>query len=356
MNFRILHVASGREWRGGQRQVWLLARGLAALGVPQTVLTGTGTILASRLAEAGISVREVGWSMGIDPRAAMSAIIAARKEPVVLHAHDAHAAVLASFARRWARRPFIATRRTNFPLSRPGAWAVADRVVAISAAVRATLERSGIQRSRLVVIPSGIDIAETRAAERMDVRARLDLPPEALLVVAVGALTIEKGHEDLIAAIALLRESMPLVHLVIAGAGPLRARLEQQAISAGIRDRVHLLGHLPEAASLIAEANLFVLPSREEGLGTSILEAFALDVPVLATRVGGVPDLVGADAGLLVPPADTAALAGAISRFLGDGTLRQSCISGARLRLPAFTASGMAESHRTVYRSLVPDH
>jgi glycosyltransferase involved in cell wall biosynthesis len=356
MNLRVLHVASGREWRGGQRQVWLLARGLAALGIPQAVITGTGSVLATRLKEVGIPVHDVGWTLGLDPRAAMAAIIAARREPVVLHAHDAHSAVLASFARRWTRRPFVATRRTNFPLSRPGAWARADRVIAISSAVRATLERSGIPPSRLVVIPSGIDVAETRLAEPLGIRETLGISAAAPLLVTVGALTVEKGHEHLISALALLRESMPEIHLVMAGSGPLRSQLERQANEAGVSGQVHLLGNLPEAARLIAEADLFVLPSREEGLGTSVLEAFALRKPVLASAVGGVPDLVGTDAGVLVPPADPAALAGAIRRILGDPALRDQCVAAAEQHLAAFTSSGMADRHRTVYRSLVSVH
>ena len=131
---RIVHLASGREWRGGQNQVLLLARALAnrPAEVEQIVVTGRGSLLAERLVAAGVPVREVGWNVGLAPGALLGAVAEARRGPALFHAHDAHALTLAGAAAALTRSPFVATRRVDFHLRRSGFWARADRIIAIS--------------------------------------------------------------------------------------------------------------------------------------------------------------------------------------------------------------------------------
>jgi hypothetical protein len=133
---RVVHVASGREWRGGQRQVWLLARELARTGaVEQVVVTGAASELARRLDDERIPVHCARWTAGLDPRVLPSIVSESRSDHAVLHAHDAHALTLAGIGARLTGTPFIATRRVDFPLRRRGFWGRADRVIAISRAV-----------------------------------------------------------------------------------------------------------------------------------------------------------------------------------------------------------------------------
>ena len=130
---RIIQIASGREWRGGQNQVWLLARALAArTDLAQVVVTGRGTLLEERLRDAGVAVRSVGWRAGLSPSALFGAVREASRQPALLHAHDAHSLTLAGLASRLTGTPYLATRRVDFPLRRPGFWVSADRLIAIS--------------------------------------------------------------------------------------------------------------------------------------------------------------------------------------------------------------------------------
>ena len=157
---RILHLASGREWRGGQRQTWLLARDLSSVkGIEQIVVTARGSELARRLSQDSVPVREVSWRIGIDPRAGLAAWQAARNADL-LHAHDAHAVAIAAAVSRFTGKPFIATRRMARPLQAPKPWQQAVKVIAISEAVRASLVQSRIDPARIEVIPPAIDVRQ----------------------------------------------------------------------------------------------------------------------------------------------------------------------------------------------------
>jgi glycosyltransferase involved in cell wall biosynthesis len=141
---------------------------------------------------------------------------------------------------------------------------------------------------------------------------------------------------------------------VIAGDGPLFPDLIQQVQHAGLEERVHFAGHVSNAWGIIREADVFVMSSREEGLGTSILDAMALDIPVAATRAGGIPEMLEDGAGLLVPVGDGVQLGRAVSSLIRDKELRLRITERASRRLARFTARAMADGVRSVYRSILP--
>lgn len=355
MTGTVVHVASGREWRGGQRQVWLLARELQRRGeVTQAVVTGLGSELAGRLEGDGVPVVPAVWRAGLDPRALAAVIGAARRGAVLLHAHDAHAVTLAGIASLLTRVPLVATRRVDFPLRRRGLWARAARIIAISEAVATVLSNDGIPADRLVVVHSGVDLDVVRAAAPFGLRARLGLAEESPVAVTVGALVPHKDHATLIHAARRLTERFPSLHWAIAGDGELLGVLEWLRDQLGLGDRVHFLGRIPEPEGLIAEADVFVMSSREEGLGTSVLDAMARGIPVASTTAGGLGEMLGGGAGLLVPAANPEALAEAVARILGDPSLRSALVARAAEAVRHFTAERMAGEVLAVYRSCAP--
>jgi glycosyltransferase involved in cell wall biosynthesis len=343
-------VASGREWRGGQAQVLLLARELRALGVPQEVVTGRGTELAHRLRAAGVPVREAPWTLSLDPRV-LPAISAGLSGAAVIQAHDAHALRLAGWAAR-GRRPIVAVRRVAFPLRRPGWWGRVARVVAVSEAVREQLLRDGVAPGRVVTIPSAVDAAGLRAARRPGGRGRLGLPAGARLAVTPAALTREKGHRTLLAAAAILRSAVPDLHWALAGSGPERAPLRREAERLGVGDRLHWLGQVEDVASLLAEADVVVVPSLSEGLGTAALEALALGVPLVASGVGGLVEILSDGAGLGVPPGDGRALADAVRRVLTDPALCAQLVARSEVTLARHDPARMARAVLGMYASV----
>ena len=352
---RVIHLASGREWRGGQNQVLLLARALAARtsDIEQIVITGRRSRLAERLVAEGVPVRAVGWRAGLSLAALAGTIREAVRGPALIHAHDAHALTIAGVAGILTGAPYLATRRVDFPLRRPALWRRAERIIAISDAVRSVLLADGIAPERVVRVHSGIDLEAVRRTRSGDIRARLGLPESGPLAVAVGALVAHKDHATLIGAAAALHRTRPGLHWVIAGEGPLRGALEDRIAAHTLGERVHLPGHVSEPLRLIAAADVFVMSSREEGLGTSVLDAMALDVPIAATRAGGIPEMLDQGAGLLSPPGDAGALADSVARILDDQALRASLVGRAQDRVEEFSATAMAEGVLAVYRSIV---
>ncbi|HEX5634712.1 MAG TPA: glycosyltransferase [Gemmatimonadales bacterium] len=348
---RVVHVAAGREWRGGERQVWLLARELARLGVPQVLVTARDSVLARRAREAGVDVVEAGWSIGLDPRALLTTISQTRALPATIHAHDPHALRLALLARP-AGAPLVATRRVTFAVRAGGTWTRADRVIAISEAVARALVAGGVARERIAVIPSAVPVAEIARATPGGWRARLHLPADAPLLVNVAALTPEKGHEVLLESAARLRATHPAARWLVAGDGPLRGTLAASARRLGLADVVRWLGHVDDVAGLLADADVVVSASTAEGLGSTLLDAMALARPIVAAAAGGVPEVLAEGAGLLVPPGAADALARAVSRVLAEPELAAALRAAAGRRAAAFGVERMAERTVEVYRSV----
>jgi glycosyltransferase involved in cell wall biosynthesis len=342
---RVLQVASGREWRGGQNQVRLLCRELAREpDVAQVLVTKRGSELARRAAADGTVVSETPWGWGLDPRAwfRLNLAVSAFK-PDILHAHDSHALWMARHAAGDAR--IIATRRVDFHVGRVSAWHRADRIIAISKAVKDVLTRDGLPATEISVVPSGIDADEVRRAarRRLNIRAGLGIALGAPLAVNVAALVDHKDQRTLIQAAHHARALRPDLHWVIAGEGKGRGSLAAEIARLELADRVHLLGYVEEADALIREADVFVMSSKEEGLGSVILNALALDRPVVATAGGGIPEILPAEA--LVPVGDARGLALKVVAALDHP-------SPVPLP-PQFTAAAMARGVLAVYRSLL---
>lgn len=351
MSAVIVHVASGREWRGGQRQVWLLARGLGRLGIDQVVITGDETELGRRLRGSGVRVRSVAWRAGLDPRVLRAVLQEIRDHRAILHAHDAHALTLASLCAALKKTPLVATRRVTFPLRRRFLWRRAQRIITISGAVREALVADGLEPERLVVIPSAVDIRDLTSSPRADLRHRLGLPRSGQVAVNLGALTPEKDQGTLIAAARLLVRDLPELHWVIVGDGPLRSRLQAEIVKLGLQSRFHLLDDIADPHQWLPEADVLVLSSTTEGLGSSVLAAMALGVPVVATRVGGIPELLESGGGVLVPAGDPARFAVGVQQVLTDSELRQAIIRKAKQEAERFSVNAMAERVLSVYRS-----
>jgi glycosyltransferase involved in cell wall biosynthesis len=343
----VLHLSRGREWRGGERQVRLLATTQHRHGdIAPLVVTGRTSELSRQLDLDGIPVRRVDWSISLDPRALLGAAAAIRSLrrtnlPLVLHAHDSHALQVALPLARGFDLPLVATRRSD---TAPGVlWRLPARIIAISGAVAARLVSAGVDPSRIADIPSAVDLTNASA-----LRQRSSPEP---LVVAAGALTPEKGHRVLLEAFARVADERHDARLIIAGDGPERVPLEALARSLNLLPRVHFAGAVPEAMDLIARAAILVQPSRREALGTALLEAMALGVPVIASATGGPAELLADGHGVLVPPGDAARLAAAISELLADPALRAELRHRGLALVRRYDIAVVAAAVAGVYRS-----
>ena len=350
----VLHLARGREWRGGERQVCLLAAAQRASGaVRPLVLTRTGSALAHAADARAIPCLEAPWTLPLDPRAlacAVRAVERLRREvtaPLLLHAHDSQALQLGLVLAWWTGAPLVATRRSD---TSPGRlWRLPRRVIGLSRSVTERLAASGVAPDRIVQVPSAVDLAALAPLRRAPAD---DQRP---LLVAAGALTREKGHRTLIEAFARVASGMTGARLVVIGAGPERAALESCIAAHGLAGRVELPGELEDAASRIAGATILVQPSLREALGTAVLEAMALGVPVIASATGGLTELLADDHGVLVPPGDAPALAAALESLLADPARRARLAGRGLERVRGFDSARVAAAVAGVYRSALTE-
>lgn len=226
--------------------------------------------------------------------------------------------------------------------------AMTDRVVAVSNDIARSLAASGVSRSRIRVIPNGVDterFAPPTPAERLAARTALDVPDGTFVVGSVGRLVPEKSYHTLIEAIAGLPS--PDVLVAIVGEGPERARLEASARDVGVERRVRLLGERSDVPLLLKGMDLFVLPSVSEGMSNTILEAMASGLPVISTPVGGTREILrSADDGLLVPPGQARALGAALRELHGSEPERRRLADAALERVRRhFSITVMTRSH-----------
>ncbi|MBN2198865.1 MAG: glycosyltransferase, partial [Candidatus Aminicenantes bacterium] len=244
----------------------------------------------------------------------------------LVHFHDAHAVSVGQVAARRAKVPLrFISRRVDFPLkdnalSHRKYTRDVDAIIAISEGVRQVLLDSGIPAPLIHVVPSGIDFSPFREKWPRDfLRREFSFAPDDFLVGIVAALEDHKGHTYLIQASKILKAQAPKIKIVVVGKGSLRIELNRQVHDLGVEDIVYFLGFREDVPRILASFDLFVLSSHLEGMGSSLLDAMASRLPIVATRTGGIPEVViDGETGLLVPPRDPAALAQAILTLYHD--------------------------------------
>jgi len=348
---RVAHLDSGRDWRGGQAQVLLLMEGLERHGVSNLLLAPRAPLLA-RARERGIEARVWRPRGDLDLPALWQARTAlARARAEVVHCHDARAHALGVPAARLAgARAVVVSRRVAVAVGR-GPWSAlkyrmpVDRYLCVSHGVMEAMRVAGVPQEKLVRIASGVEPPGAEPARGL--RALAGLPEGVPVVATVAALTAEKRHRDLLAAAARVIAERPQVHFVWLGDGPLRRELEVERDRLGLGRAVHLLGFRSDAAALVRGATLVALASDLEGIATSLIEAQAAGVPVVATRVGGIPEVVeDGVSGRLVPPRDPQAMAAALIELLSDP--QRARVMGAK----GIERAGEFHIDRTVDRTL----
>jgi glycosyltransferase involved in cell wall biosynthesis len=346
---------------------------LPSVGVETGVvaLTRRGPI-ADEIAAAGVPLHLVTGQPGPrDPAAFLRLVrLLQRERPDVVHAFLITASIYGRLAAFAAGVPLVLAAEQNVYERKPKRHALLERalatrtyrVVACCEVVGQFYQRQvGVPASKVAVIYNAVRFARRpEAADTVAARAALGLPPDAVVLGTLGRLTEQKGHRVLLRALAEVAQTIPSVALFVAGTGTLGDDLEAEAAKLDIVERVRFLGLRRDRETLYAAMDLFVLPSHWEGLSLALIEAMGAGRAVVATAVGGNPEVVvDGRTGLLVPPDDHRALADAITQVGLDrelrGALGEAAATDARSRfsieqhvaqLAALYRRGLAERSR----------
>ncbi|MGE5246448.1 MAG: glycosyltransferase [Betaproteobacteria bacterium] len=356
-----LHVDTARTWRGGQNQVLLTVNGLRAIGQRAALVAHPDGELRRRAAE-GLDLIPIAPRTEMDLAAAwrLSRVIR-RLQPDVVHAHDPHGVAMAALAlslggpRGGPQPPLVASRRVDFHLKGNSfsrwKYRQVDCFIAASEAIRQMLVADGVPDARTAAVHEGIDIGHVDAAPPVNVHEAFWLPHHAPLVGNVAALVPHKGQRHLIDAARLVVAEIPDARFVILGEGELREHLERQVRDHRLEKHVLLPGFRTDVLGCMKAFDLFVMSSVTEGLGTSLLDAMACGRAAVATRTGGIPEVVeDGVTGLLVPPRDHGAMAAAIVALLRDPARRDRMGAAGRARVARrFTVERMVDETAAVY-------
>lgn len=360
----VLHVIDSLNVGGTESGMCNLIEATRGLVAHHVCAIRAGGAMVARLEAAGVGVTTLHAPAGVDWRLAwriaglcrqlrpaivhtrnwgtVDGIVGARlaRVPVVVHGeHGRHADDPAGTNRRRQR-----IRRVLAP------WL--DRIITVSDQLRAWLVSDcGISARKVQVIRNGVDIARFRAGVDPGLRQSLGLRNDDFVVGTVGRLDPVKDQGALIDAVAHMCATLPHTRLLIIGDGPERERLERQIVARGLSERAVMLGQRTDVHALLPVLDVFVLPSLGEGLCNTILEAMAAGRPVVATRVGGNPELVtDGQSGFLVPPRDPLLLAEAIGRYAGSPALGRAHGTFGRARVEAeFSIDAMARTYMALY-------
>ena len=348
----VLHVSSNRQWGGGENQVRLLMRELMKYDVRQLCVCPADSPLAQRLTYLELPVKPVTWRSGSDPRA-LFAIANALKGFDVVHCHDAAALQLALLPAKLRGVRIVAARRVRFKTSAVK-WNRSDKVVAVSQTVREELLKSGVKDDKIVVIHSGTDLDETRAVNKLKppLRERFHLGSDSFVAGNAGAFHPGKRQVLIPEAAAML----PDVHWFLAGDGPERANIEAAIADHNVADRVHLLGWLSDARAMLKELDVYVSTSIDDGLGNSITESLALQIPVLVADAGGPAEIMrpitGKAGPVIFPPDNAQSLAKAIEK-LRDPERRRRIVEAQDERFADFDIRHTAAMTMGIYAAVV---
>jgi glycosyltransferase involved in cell wall biosynthesis len=286
------------------------------------------------------------------------AALCRRRSPTVVHTHGYRADVVAAHAARGAGIPVVSTahgftggglKNRLFQTLQCRSLRRASAVIAVSGPLARELARRGVPRDRIRVIPNGYGTDGTRLDAAV-ARERLGALPGVVHLGWVGRVSPEKGLDVLVEALRHLDDLTLTVSVI--GDGRSRPELERRAVSASATGRLRWHGSVPDAGSLFPAFDLFVLSSRTEGTPMVLFEAMAAGVPIVATAVGGVPDVLSDKEAVLVPAEDPHALAEAIRGVLGSPDAAAARARAARTRLEEhFGVGAWVEAHQEVYRS-----
>lgn len=362
-SFNILHIDTGKFWRGSQRQVLYMLVGQRERGHDSRLACPPNVPLADRAKTAGIPVHEIPMVGEID----LCAIYRLYKlmlsfQPHVVHLQSSHAHLLGGIAARLAKVPaVILSRRLDNPIDKNPLSKIKyqyfyDIIIAITEAVKRILVNGGVNLNKITCIYDAVNVADYQIQEtKNNLRNELGLASDIPLVGLLAHLEYRKGILTFLDAIPKILNTIPATKFLIVGEGPDKSKLVKKTEQMGLNRIVIFTGFVKDVPRVLATLDILVLPSYLEGAGVCLLEGMAVGLPLVGTTAGGIPELIknGVN-GILVPPKDADKLAEAILKLLTDKPLAQQMVeAGRQIVRKKFNVDTMVDETLHVYQEVL---
>lgn len=359
---KILHTEWSDGWGGQEHRIINEMEGMLKRGHHVVLATRPQCRIREEAKHRGIPVLTMDMRGKFDLRAILTLSRFLKQENIqVVNTHSGVDSWIGAFAAKLASTPvLVRTRHLNLPLKRN--WLnfvhyLADQIISCGETMRTHLvEGCGFPPEQIISIPTGIDFTRfSPTRTRQEVRLELGIAPGDFLVLMVGIIRSVKRHALALQAFQQMLKQYPAAHMVLAGDGPMRQEMEQLADTLGIAERVHFLGHRKDAPDLMAAADVLLLTSRSEGVPQAVTQALGLGTPVVATSVGGVPELIRhEETGLLVPPENPQAVTDALLRIAADpGLAARLGAAGREHVLAQFSLDAMLDKTEALFDALL---
>jgi len=360
---RVLHLNDVTGWRGGERQTLLLVKGLQEHGHYPLLGVPPESILSRRAKEENIPTVPIGMRGEYDIFSVFKIRRILRMFSIdMMHAHTAHAHTMGLLALHSKKRPkFVVSRRINFPIrknifSRMKYFSPRiDRFITISRAISDILVNDGIDSEKISLVYSGIDLNKYQPSKLLkNVKRELKIPKNAIVAGCVAALTPCKAHEILIQAASIACKKDDRLFFLLIGDGECEHRLKAMVSQRSLNHRIIFTGFRTDIGDLMHITDIFVISSKTEGLGTAILDAMAMGLPIVATCAGGIPEIVTNNYnGLLSSVGNYDALAENLLRMSSDQSFRKKCGKNSKLAAEKFSITKTVQSTISIYEELL---
>ena len=359
----VLHLSGAITWRGGEQQLLYLYEELKLQNIEQFVVCPLGSELYKRLKKTNIDN-----IIGYKKNSSINLFFASTLKKIckkykvdIIHVHDAHAHTAAFLSAMifGNKTPLIVSRRVDFPIGK--SWfsklkynhSSIKAIICVSEAIKKIMAVDIKNKNILKVVHSGIDLNRFPHKEKTGkLRQLLKLNEDTVIVGNTSAIAPHKDYFTFVNTAAIILNSMPEIHFIIIGNGPLENEIKDYIKQKGLTKNITLTGFRNDIPVLLPDFDVFLITSKTEGLGTSILDAFACNVPVVATNAGGIGEMIeDGITGLLGEVGNAAQLAEKVVLLMQDESLKRKVKEGATAKLNSFTKEQTARKTLEVYKN-----
>lgn len=360
----IIHISTKQSWRGGEQQIAYLVSELKEKGVNQIVMTPNNSKLSAFCKKNDIAVHNFSKFTGINITAAIQLKKLCKKfDTPIIHAHDSHAHTTAYLSSILAgnKTPQVISRRVDFPVHKNLFSKLKynhkniKRIICVSEKIKEITAPSLKNTDVLTVVYSGIDLNRfTDCSNKNILRRYFNIPEGNKIVANVAALAPHKDYFTFVDTAALILKEKPDTTFLIIGQGSEKQQIAEYIFEKKMQHSIIFTGFRTDIPDILPEIDVFLITSKTEGLGTSILDAFACEVPVVATRAGGIPEIVKHEkTGLLADIKDAEKLAENVIGIFDNNELKEHIVREAKKEIQNFTRQQTARKTMDEYQQII---